>query len=336
MTRIIPALALVALPPIAAAHHSRAEFTSEFQELEGNLISIDWSNPHPTFELGVAGSEGTEIWEIQGYGSIYTLHRAGVTEDFFQPGDPVRLAGRISSKRENLFLVTNVLLPDGREVVFRRDADPVWQAVAVGGAASFVSVASDLVNAQAENRGIFRLWSRPDQGVHSVRLPPFTEAATASMAAWDALDDTSMACIPKGMPVAMTTPHPYEFVDDGDSVRILGHEFNIVRTIHMVDAGDPGAQPPSHLGYSVGHWEGNTLVVETSRVNWPLFSARGVPQSEAVEIVERYTPSDDQSRLSYEITINDPGTFVGGPAIVEGYWVALGETPEPYDCKIDE
>ena len=336
MRAILLALGSIALPLTTTAHHSRAEFTSDFQEIEGELISVDWSNPHPTFELQVPGSDGAELWDIQGYGSLYTLHRAGVTEDYFRPGDPVRLAGRISSKRENLFLVTNLLLPDGREVVFRRDADPVWQDVAVGGAESFVSTESDLVDAAAENLGIFRLWSRPDQGVHSTRLPPFTEAATASMAAWEALDDTSMACIPKGMPIAMTTPHPYEFMDDGDSIRILGHEFNIVRTVHMNDAGDADAQPFSHLGYAVGRWDGDTLVVETSRINWPLFSARGVPQSEAVEIVERYTLSGDQSRLSYEISITDPGTFVGGPAIVEGYWVALGETPEPYDCKIDD
>ena len=336
MREILLALGSIALPLSATAHHSRAEFTSDFQELEGELISVDWSNPHPTFELQVEGSDGAELWEIQGYGSLYTLRRAGVTGDYFRPGDPVRLAGRISTKRENLFLVSNLLLPDGREVVFRRDADPVWQAVAVGGAESFVPTESDLVNAAAENRGIFRLWSRPDQGVHSTRLPPFTAAATASMAAWDALDDTSMACIPKGMPMAMTTPHPYEFVDDGDSIKILGHEFNIVRTIHMNDAGDPSAQPLSHLGYSVGRWEGDILVVETSRINWPLFSSRGVPQSEAVEIVERYTLSDDQSLLSYETTITDPGTFVDGPVFVEGHWVALGETPEPYDCKVDE
>lgn len=335
MTRMIPALVLIASPLTATAHHSRAEFTSDFQELEGVLISIDWSNPHPLFGLEVAGDGGAEVWEIQAYGSLYTLHRAGVTEEYFHPGDVVTLAGRISRKREKLFLVSNLLLPDGREVVFRRDADPVWKAAAIGGAASFVPGASDLVDAAAENRGLFRIWSRPDQGVHSTSLPPFTEAANASMAAWDALDDTSMACIPKGMPMAMTTPHPYEFVDYGDSIRILGHEFNIVRTVHITETGEPGAQPPSHLGYSTGRWEDETLVVETSRINWPLFSSRGVPQSESVAIVERYTLSDDQSRLSYEMTITDPGTFIGGPAIVEGYWVALGETPEPYDCKID-
>ena len=290
MARIILALALIASPLTATAHHSRAEFTSEFLELEGELIAVDWSNTHPTFELAVAGSDGVEPgsdgaerWEIQGYGSLYTLRRAGVAADYFRPGDSVRLAGRFSTKRENLFLVSNLLLPDGREVVFRRDADPVWQERGRRRRRKLRAPRSPISwTRRPKIAGIFRLWSRPDQGVHSTRLPPFTEAATASMAAWDALDDTSMACIPKGMPMAITTPHPYEFVNDGDSIGILGHEFNIVRTVHMSDAGDASSdQPYSHLGYSVGRWEGNTLVVETfaDQLAAVLFSRRPAERS---------------------------------------------------------
>ncbi len=76
-------------------------------------------------------------------------------------------------------------------------------------------------------------------------------------------------------------------------------------------------------------------MVETSRINWPLFSSRGVPQSEAVEIVERFTLSADQSRLNYHTMVNDPGTFFG-LATIQGHWVALGEELEPYNCKVDE
>ncbi len=132
----------------------------------------------------------------------------------------------------------------------------------------------------------------------------------------------------------MGTPHPYEFIDDGEEIQIIGHEFNIVRTIHMTDVGNSSEQPFSHLGYSVGHWERNTLVVETTRINWPNFSVR-LPQSEAIEVVERFTLSDDQSRLDYHSIITDPTTFTE-PAVRERYWGALGETPEPYECKVDE
>lgn len=113
---------------------------------------------------------------------------------------------------------------------------------------------------------------------------------------------------------------------------IRGNEFNIVRIVHIEDAGDPTQQPASHLGYSVGRWEGDTLVVETSRVNWPLFSARGVPQSEDVRILERFTLSEDQSRLDYHMSVTDPGTFTG-TATLDRYWVALGEEPVPYECE---
>ena len=327
---------LLALPSMSLAHHSRGEFSGEMWEMEGELLEIDWSNPHPAFTLRIIDDGDVEkVWNIQGYGSLYTLTRAGVTGEHFAVGDHVRLFGQSSTRRDNLFLVSNVLTADGLEVVFNRNRGPVWTQTAIGGEVNYEAAGAELVNAAAENRGIFRLWSRPDQVTQSRFTPPLTEQAAALRDAWNPLDDTSMRCVPKGMPQAMGTPHPYEFVDDGDAITILGHEFNIVRTIHMNNAGDPADQPPSHLGYSVGHWEGDSLVVETSRINWPYFGGRGAPQSEAVEVLERFTLSEDQSRFYYHTTVTDPATFTA-PATVEGYWVALNETVEPYTCKIDE
>ncbi len=327
---------LLALPSVSLAHHSRGEFSGEMWEMEGELLEIDWSNPHPVFTLQIIDEGDVEkVWNIQGYGSLYTLTRAGVTGENFAVGDHVRLFGQSSTRRDNLFLVSNVLTADGLEVVFNRNRGPVWTQTAIGGEVNYEAAGAELVNAAAENRGIFRLWSRPDQVTQSRFTPPLTEQAAALRDAWDPLDDTSMRCVPKGMPQAMGTPHPYEFVDDGDAITILGHEFNIVRTIYMNNAGDPADQPPSHLGYSVGHWEGDSLVVETSRINWPYFGGRGAPQSEAVEVLERFTLSEDQSRFYYHTTVTDPATFTA-PSTVEGYWVALNETVEPYTCKVDE
>lgn len=68
-------------------------------------------------------------------------------------------------------------------------------------------------------------------------------------------------------------------------------------------------KPPSHFGYSGGHWNEATLVIETPRIDWPYFYIYGTPQSEAVHVTERYTPSDDQSRLDVHITVTDPEIF---------------------------
>lgn len=339
MKRQVVALVLVIMPWSGFAHHSRMEFAAEFQEIVGDLVAINWSNPHPTFEMEVAGSDGPEQWHVQVYGTVYTLRRAGVTGDHFQPGDAVRLYGHVSNRRGNVFLVQNLLLPDGTEVVMRRDGAPIWEdAVFIGGEANFVRTEADFADALAENRGIFRGWSRPIQNETTYRrdIPPLTEDAAAALAAADPLLETSQVCVPKGMPMAMFTPEPFEFLDNGDTITVRGNEFGIVRTIHLSDAGDPSDQPYSHLGYSVGRWEGNTLVIETSRINWPFFDPFGTPQTDAVEVVERFTLSDDQRRLDWQSTITDPGTFVGEAAVVTGFWVALGETPQQFKCAVDK
>ena len=87
------------------------------------------------------------------------------------------------------------------------------------------------------------------------------------------------------------------------------------------------------MGYSVGRWEGNTLIVETSRIDWPYFDGGGTPQSADVETVERFAVSQDQERLDYRITITDPVTLTE-PAVIERYWLALGETVEPFECQV--
>lgn len=94
----------------------------------------------------------------------------------------------------------------------------------------------------------------------------------------------------------------------------LGEEFDTVRTIHM-NAGS-GSRPatPSLLGYSVGRWEGPTLVVTTTGVSWRHFDQVGVPLGTAATIVERFTPTPDGSRLDYEMTVTDPATFTKGGA----------------------
>ena len=59
---------------------------------------------------------------------------------------------------------------------------------------------------------------------------------------------------------------------------------------------EPSSVEPSRLGYSRGHWEGETLVVETSQIDYPFFDLPpwwGIPQTQALELVERFTLEDD-------------------------------------------
>lgn len=150
---------------------------------------------------------------------------------------------------------------------------------------------------------------------------------------FDPLDNFSVRCEPAGMPRLMWYPHPYEFVDEGSEILIRLEMYDLVRTIHMDQPVPPEDVVPTRLGYSIGHWEDNTLVVETTHIDWNYYDTRGTPQSDAAEVTERFTLSDDQSRIDYHITTVDPAVFTE-PATIAGHWLALGEEIEPYDCEV--
>ena len=161
-----------------------------------------------------------------------------------------------------------------------------------------------------------------------------TEYARSAQTEFDQVDNYIMRCEAKSMPESMTTPNPYEFIDEGVTIRIRGHEGDVVRTVHMDDSMDPTTQPASRQGFSTGRWEDeNTLVIRTSRIDFPYLGMTGIPLSEAVSVIERYTLSQDQTRLDFHITVTDPTTFTE-PATYEYYWIALGETFAQYDCDV--
>ena len=139
------------------------------------------------------------------------------------------------------------------------------------------------------------------------------------------------------MPGVMATPYPFEFADNGSSIRLRGFSNNapIDRTIWLGEEGSPAGQAPDRMGYSRGRWnDEQVLVVQTTQVDWPYFDdSAGTPQSDAVEIAEVFTLSDDQKRLDYRMTVTDPELFTEPATVIETYWVALGEAlVQPPDC----
>ena len=75
------------------------------------------------------------------------------------------------------------------------------------------------------------------------------------------------------------------------------------------DASFPKNIPPTNYGYSIGRWEGDTLVVETRGLNekfW--FDTRGTPHTAQLKLTERFTRSD-MNTMKYQATIDDPGAY---------------------------
>ena len=77
-------------------------------------------------------------------------------------------------------------------------------------------------------------------------------------------------------------------------------------------------------------------MVSTDRISWPYFDNEETPQSEAVEIVERFTLSDDERSLSWEAVITDP-VYLAVPAVVrQGFEWVPGEEIMEFDCVLPE
>jgi hypothetical protein len=325
------------VPVGAGAHHSRTQYAgSEAQEIQGELISVSWTNPHAAFRVRVTGASGdTDTWHLESWGSPYVLSRMGVTEDQFVVGSQVRLAGRVSSLVPNRFLLTNMLRQDGTEVVLTADGDAFWDGRQIGGRSQWHN--DEISTAAEEDRGIFRVWSTARMGQARDNRIMLTERALAARESFDQSLSFVVTCEPQGLPTVMNWVYPFEFSQaDPDTIILRSEYFDLERTIHMAPASVPEDFAASRLGYSIGRWEddGRSLVVETTGINWPYYDTIGTPLTPAVEITERFTLSEDQSALTYHRTVTDPATFTE-PAIHESDHIALGETIEPFVCEPD-
>jgi len=119
--------------------------------------------------------------------------------------------------------------------------------------------------------------------------------------------DPEVKCYLPGVPRATYMPYPFQIVQTAKVILISYEYAGAVRTIYM---DNPGPAPvDSWMGWSIGHWEGDTLVVDVTGMNdqtW--FDRSGNFHSDALHVVERYTPRSADT-LTYEATIEDPMTF---------------------------
>ena len=338
LSTTVVASALVAIPLSVTAHHSMSEFDrSVIEEVEGVVSKVSWRNPHILLEVTNTDASGAEaVWHLEG-SAVSSQRRRGLTGNEISVGDTVRVAGWPSTRRDNYVQVNHVLLPGGVELLVGGVQEPRWATESLGGD-------RDVLDAErvaaASGDGIFRIWSQGSRAWFFTGRSGYelNESATAASAAWDDIaDNPIIECVAPGMPGLMGNPYPMEFTQVGDNIELQFEEFDQLRTIHMSDSvADPEDVPLSHLGFSVGHWEGETLVVDTSRINWPYFNRSGAPQTENVRINERFTVQEDGNRLEWILTVDEPATLVE-PFVLDGYFIwKPGEAINPYECTLEE
>ena len=325
---------LLSLSGNVSAHHGvRVAYdTNNLGSIEGEVISVFWRNPHIIVTIGRTLEGGqSEIWKAEA-GSVNSLERIGIGRDIVQIGDHVVLLGALSRQGLTTMAAYTMTLADGdREV-------PLWpqRAAEIGRNITATPISSAAAEtSEREARGIFRIWSRTGTGLESNLS--FTPEVLAAREGWDPLaDDPALRCIPPGMPAMMNNPYPIEFVENGDRIILRLEEWDGVRTIHLSSDVFAENQIASSVGYSIGRWEGSTLIVTTTRISEPYFDDLGTPQGKSVEVVERFILNDDEDRLDYRVVITDPVTFTE-PATLGGFWYwNPGEEIKPFQCALPD
>jgi len=335
---IVAVSGLVLAAPVVTAHHSGALFFDRSQRVEiaGVVSEMRWRNPHVSFKVSVTNDDGQqEEWTVES-NAVNLLERQGVSPDTVAVGDDVRFWGPPARRGEKSMRAYNVLLPDGNEVVLIPRNPPERRWVDNELVASVPELATrDVSESIAQADGIYRVWSRGRIKTLNPELP-LTAAALASKDDYDPFtDDPALQCIPTGMPAVMDVSLPIEFRKQGDDIVLRLEQWDTLRTIHMDgDLSAAASLPATREGYSVGHWEGDTLVVETTNIKTNYFDDKGTPISGAVHVVERWTVNEDQSGLHWQATTTDPNTFTE-PVLQEQTFPWMpGEEIKRYDCVV--
>jgi hypothetical protein len=145
-------------------------------------------------------------------------------------------------------------------------------------------------------------------------------------------DNPQANCVPPGMPAIMTQPYPIEVLFTPGKVTILIEAYEQIRHIYTDGRKLPDDPDLTYNGTSVGHWEGDTLVVETAGFTKDTVLGPGMHHSEKMRITERMKlASPDLLQIS--ATVQDPDALVKPFTRVTNYARHADWTLAEYVCQ---
>lgn len=225
----------------------------------------------------------------------------------------------------------NLLELDGNRIVFDFDWDDFWdlQHVSILSGTLEGDVMSGTVTSEGQDRGAWRATRRPpiDRNappdpvdLTGIWGPPalisrhtfdLTETGRATDAAYDStLDDPILRCVSDGLIRMSHGPFRLEVLEGEGRIVVLHEDLHEVRRIYTDGREFPDDIENAGLamGFSIGHWEGSTFVIETRGLKRTVWDAAGMPISPGATVTERWY-LDDTGRLHIEISMDDPENY---------------------------
>ena len=277
------------------AHHSRAPFDMQrIHAFEGTLIRYQWRNPH--VYLTVRDNDGRE-WLIE-TDATPVMRRSGWSRDSFAIGDnvSVRLRPDKNTAKPHGLLVS-VAGSDGKLLASMNRGGEAGIAISGNSASSLAGVWS------GERLKSFKAFQDFD------KLPLTTEGVAARNR-YNPSQNPVAQCISWPTPFFLMANGLYltEVALEDDRVIMRNEFYGGERVIYLDGREHPADGKRSNQGHSIGHWDGDTLVVDTTLFadhRTPMPNS-GIPSGPRKHVTEKLTLSGDGETVFVEFVVEDP------------------------------
>jgi hypothetical protein len=321
----LSATAACCCAPVALAHHSNAQFdTSEVVTFEATVTRFEWKNPHVFIQVEARNDTGERVEiQVEGDGTP-VLMPLGWSRDSLQVGDVVTVsASPARDSRRRAVLGREIITPDGRVLTPNPE---------------FLPVASPESTHTAT--GLDGVWLPRHEDffayLRSVNDWSLTAKGQAYLDAYDGTQNPQADCIPVSSPVIMVYMVHTEIETLDDRVVIRSDWMNVERVVYTDGRGHPQDGVRTPQGHSIGHWDGDALVIDTTLFNEHSGGlVVGVPSGLDKHITERLSLGEDRSSLNYEFVLEDP-EYLRAPVRGSAVWTYRPDlVPAASDCDIE-
>jgi Family of unknown function (DUF6152) len=320
------------LATVAAAHHSFAPYfdIKKPVSITGRITEFEARNPHSYLHIAAVDENGrTQEYVCESHG-FTQLKRNGITQQMLKVGTPVRVEGSQSRTDIHRCFFTDVYFTDGRKLNVNGRTDAPAPALA----------------ARHDITGTWLLAPMPNRSTSGPQpmIESMTDAGKAAVARYSPFkDDPVFRCDPVAVRRVWGAPGtPLSITREKDRVTLRHEWMDVKRVVYLNQHEHPKGGPRTSLGHSVGHFEGDTLVIETGNfpagvlnqyVETPGQPTRGLLHSAALTTVERLHLDAARQRLVVEISQKDPEFFTRDFDPVTFEYAPSDLKLEPFNCS---
>jgi hypothetical protein len=340
----------------ASAHHGTGLFDVDTDvEYTGTLVEMELVNPHSYMHFRTTDANGVERTMRCEMRAAMLIRRSGWTTEMFVPGSRVVIQGHPHREDPNACYLESFTLGEQEEI----DRDAQFSLEGPDISNRRLRLASGEPNISGDWAVEQSVLTAPPEGGRGAMIPKsmredyaagritmaeirarnpsprpvYTEAARAfadDFEMWSVEDNPRLSCKPTSILYDWTFDWPVNQITqtttpEGEKVIDIYYGlYNFNRRIHLDMDSHPDNLQPSYAGHSIGHWEGDTLVVDTIGFEAGVL-APPTPNSEELHIIERFTLNNADMSLRREYEAIDP-VYLAGP-YAGADTVFLSDTP---------